>query len=89
LHQYRSPARHERLCCLGSGSQVQGFGGVWDPQLRKIAGFLYKRKNGLFSRGAWDKRFFVIDPEVDNRRSYQLAYYYKKNDFLEDVSASD
>ena len=66
-------------------AQLKAAGGVWDRRSKRVAGNVNKRKHGLFSRGGWDSRYFIIEHEIDVRHNYKILYYYRKSDYQDDV----
>ena len=51
---------------------------IWDFRRSICGGFLFKKAGdvSLFSKGKWQKRYFVIKTDLSAHENYSLAYYY-------------
>jgi hypothetical protein len=55
---------------------------VWDDARSQCCGFLNKKasKTSTFSKGKWQKRWFLIDVDIDERGNYTLQYFHSPDD---------
>jgi len=57
---------------------------VWDDERSKCCGYLEKKtsKSSFMSKGKWQKRWFSINIDLDDRENYRLSYYHSPEDSL-------
>ena len=55
---------------------------IWDDNRSQCCGYLNKKasKTSTFSKGKWQKRWFLIDVDIDERSNYTLQYYHSPED---------
>lgn len=55
---------------------------LWDPDREVCGGFLNKKasQTSTFSKGKWQKRWFVVNLEVDQNDNYVFEYYHNVDD---------
>lgn len=55
---------------------------VWDDARSQCCGFLNKKasKTSAFSKGKWQKRWFLIDVDIEENGNYSLQYYHSPDD---------
>ena len=55
---------------------------IWDDSRSQCCGFLNKKasKTSAFSKGKWQKRWFLIDVDIEERGNYALEYFHSPDD---------
>lgn len=55
---------------------------VWDDARSQCCGFLNKKtsKNSTFLKGTWQKRWFLIDVDIEENGNYSLQYFHSPDD---------
>ena len=61
---------------------------LWNEKRKLVGGWLKKKAgskenktiSSLFNKGAWQKRWFVIEDEVTGQENYELSYYHTPDD---------
>ncbi|RYG62772.1 hypothetical protein EON64_17245, partial [archaeon] len=55
---------------------------IWDDSRGKCCGYLNKKASqaSAFSKGKWQKRWFVIETEIDDNENYKLLYFHGPDD---------
>lgn len=55
---------------------------IWDDSRSQCCGFLNKKasKTSAFSKGKWQKRWFLIDVDIEERGNYALQYFHNPED---------
>lgn len=55
---------------------------VWDDSRGQCCGYLNKKasKTSTFSKGKWQKRWFLIDIDIEDRGNYALQYFHSPED---------
>jgi len=57
---------------------------MWDDERSKCCGYLEKKtsKSSFMSKGKWQKRWFCINIDLDDRENYRLSYYHSPEESL-------
>ena len=55
---------------------------VWDTKRSQCGGFLFKKasESSKFSKGKWQKRWFIIKIDLSAHENYTLQYYYSPDE---------
>eukprot|EP01031_Cornospumella_fuschlensis_P012777 gene12777-15616_t len=55
---------------------------VWDDAKGQCCGYLNKKasQSSAFSKGKWQKRWFLIDTQLDEHDNYKLLYFHGPED---------
>eukprot|EP01038_Epipyxis_sp_PR26KG_P004226 gene4226-6002_t len=55
---------------------------IWDNDRNVCAGYLNKKasKQSAFSKGKWQKRWFIINLDINEAENYYLGYYHSPDD---------
>lgn len=55
---------------------------IWDDSKSQCCGYLNKKasKTSAFSKGKWQRRWFLIDVDIDERDNYALQYFHSPED---------